>query len=100
MVLQCDVKIGLLLVPYKQNHGIFLDNFITDQVIIIKLKVHIYEVCVTKPVNIDVNLVNNYVTSFDNRSKIWAVKTPSIFELERRSKAQNIGTLLVISVVC
>ena len=77
---------------YEWNNNIFHDNYKTSKDFIIKLPVvHRYHEIMTTIIWIFIHDVFDDVTRLQNRSIFLIVISPSIFELERRSKAQNFG---------
>ena len=76
---------------YKWNNNIFHDNQTTSKDIIIKLPVHMYHQIMTIIIWIHIHDVIDDVTRSQNRSNFEIDLSPSIFELQRRSKAQNVG---------
>ena len=65
-----------------------------NEVIIIKLDVHMYELYVTYQVKINDDIINDDVITSENRLKFLDAITLLIFKLTRRSKAQNVGNAL------
>ena len=76
---------------YKWNNNIFHDNLTTSKHIIIKLPVHMNHQIMTTIIWIHIHDIIHDVTKSQNRSNFEIDISPSIFELQRRSKAQNVG---------
>ena len=75
---------------YKWNDNIFHDNQTTSKDIINKLPVHMYHQIMTIIIWIHIHDVIHDVTESQNRSNFEVDISPSIFELQRWSKAQNV----------
>ena len=75
---------------YEWKNDIFRDNWRTNKDIIFKLSVLMYHWIVNTPLQTIVDCFIDDVIRFQNRSKIWTAIALSVFELEHRSKAQNV----------
>ena len=83
MTSQNDLKVVSL-------YSIFHDNWRTKY-IIFKLSVHMYHWIVNTPLQTIVDCFIDDVIGSQNRSKLWTAIALSKFELEKRSKAKNVG---------
>ena len=91
MTSQDGLKVGpLYSFIYKWNNNIFHDNSKTSKDIIIKLPVHMYHDIMTTIICIYIHDIIDDVTGTQNISNFEIDIYPSIFELQRRSKAQNV----------
>ena len=75
---------------YEWKNDIFRDNWRTNKDIIFKLSVLMYHWIGNTPLQTIVDCFIDDVIRFQNRSKIWTAIALSVFELEHRSKAQNV----------
>ena len=75
---------------YEWKNNIFHDNWRTNKDIIFKLNAHMYHWIVNMPLQTIVDCFIDDVIGSQNRSKLLTHIALSIFELEHRSKAQNV----------
>ena len=75
---------------YEWKNNIFHDNRRTYKDLIFKLKALMYHWIVNMPLQMIVDCFIDDVIGSQNRSKLWTPIALSIFELEHRSKAQNV----------
>ena len=84
-------QIGPLYSFINEITTFFMITKRTSKDIIIKLPVHRYHEIMTTIIQIYIHDVIDDVTRSQNRSNFEIDISPSIFELDRRSKAQNVG---------
>ena len=73
------------------KNNLFGDNWRTNKDIILKLSVHMQHGILNTPLQTIADCSIDYVIRSQNKSKLWTAIPLSIFELEKRSKAQNVG---------
>ena len=75
---------------YEWKNNIFHDNWRTYKDIIFKLNALMYHWIVNMALQTILDCFIDDVIGSQNRSKLWTLIALSIFELEHRSKAQNV----------
>ena len=85
---QSQRRFSIFLYEWKNN--IFHDNLRTNKDIIFKLSVHMYHWIVNMPSQTIVDCLIDDVKGPPNKLKLWTAISLSIFELEHRSKVQNV----------
>ena len=81
---------SFLYIPLWMQNNIFHDNWRTYKDIIFKLNALMYHWIVNTPLQTIMDCFIDDVIGSQNRSKLWTQIALSIFELEHRSKAQNV----------
>ena len=93
MTSQGDLKIVSLyffMNEYEWKNNSFRDNQRTNKGITFRLGVHMYHRIVNTPLHTVMDCFIDDVIGSQNVSKLWTAIALSIFQLEHRSKAQNL----------
>ena len=98
MTSQSDLKAVSLYSFLNEKNSIFHDNWRTNKDIIFKLSVHMYHWIVNMRWQTILDCYVDDVIGSENKSKLWTAIALSIFELEHRSKAQNVTNAMAIFV--
>ena len=98
MTSQSDLKAVSLYSFLNEKNSIFHDNWRTNKDIIFKLSVHMYHWIVNMRWQTILDCYVDDVIGSENNSKLWTAIALSIFELEHRSKAQNVTYAMAIFV--
>ena len=91
MTSKSDLKIISLYSFKNEKNNIFHDNWRRNKDIIFKLSVHMYHWIVNMNLQKIVDCFVDDVMGSKNKWKLWTAIALSIFELEKRSKPQNVG---------